>query len=58
MIWTMIVCTTLSWGMCDRILQYDYPTKELCYESVEMTIKNSDVKPATIICSPKMEEKK
>lgn len=57
MIWTMVVCTTLSWGMCDRILQYDYPTKELCYKAVEMTIKNSEVKPATIICSPKMESK-
>lgn len=55
--WTMMVCTTLTWGMCDRILRVDYPTKELCYESVELTIKNSDVKPATIICSPKTESK-
>lgn len=57
MIWTMIVCTTLTWGLCDRIIQVDYPTKELCYESVELTIKNSGVKPATIICSPRMESK-
>lgn len=57
MIWTMVVCTGITFGLCDRIIQVDYPTKELCYESVEMTIKNSDVKPATIICSPKMESK-
>ncbi len=57
MIWTMVVCTTLTWGLCDRIIQVDYPTKELCYESVELTIKNSGVKPASIICGPKMEIK-
>lgn len=57
MIWTMVVCTGITFGLCDRIIQVDYPTKELCYESVEMTIKNSGVKPASIICGPKMESK-
>jgi hypothetical protein len=56
--WTMMVCTTLTWGLCDRIIYVDYPTKELCYESVELTIKSSGVKPASIICGPKKEEEK
>ena len=57
MIWTMVVCTGITFGLCDRIIQVDYPTKELYYESVELTIKNSGVKPASIICGPKVEGK-
>jgi len=56
--WTLYICTAVTWGLCDRIIIVDYPTKELCYENIELVLKNSADKPSTILCSPKKEDKK
>ncbi len=56
-IWVLIVCPSITLGMCSARHTYEYVTEARCMQAKTEFLRESALKPAIIVCEPKRADK-
>jgi hypothetical protein len=52
MIYTLWICHTFTWGVCNAYVHYDYPTQDDCFKAAKFYLETAKKKPESMVCAP------